>query len=281
MKNKRTVLFIICLSVVFLSCGKKEILFIHDQYYPYLFENPDSWEKDLKRTASGKGFSLEFLQIDVGGNLPEIDIHIENSSKGFIMTSPIFSSKIKYHLQNNQNGKIFLDLDPTGNALNSSHIILPCPRDAIFHRAGIITGEKANALGSDAAGFFLTDSAERRNEMNSFLEGFRTASKSRLITKEFDNPETSPIDLSEIPGAVQIYFISTGQFSAKTAMETVTDKYIAGEYINSIYLLRENIIFSIEYDPVYHFRQLLGLFLAVADNSLDNINADYFKIKIY
>ncbi len=282
-KMKRTFFFSVLLLIIFslFSCSGNKILFIHDQYYPYLFKDPGSWQKNIEKAASAYGFSIEFRQIEINGNLPEINAYIEKTNAGFIMTSALFSSRIKNALQNNKYGKIYLDLNTTGNSINPSHIILPSSRDDVYRQAGILSGRKSNELKSDAAGIFLTGSPAAKNEMNSFIDGYNSISQFNLITRETEKPQTSPPDLSDIPGAVLIYFISAGEISAKTAMETVTDKYVAGEYLDSISSSRDNMLFSIEYDPIIHFRRLLELSRKPAGRSRSEIAADYFKIIKY
>lgn len=277
--------FFFCfLLIVILSlfcCSGKKILFIHDQYYPFLFDDPDSWQKDFEKTASAYGFSVEFLQIDIIAFLPDINSFIDETNADFIMTSAFFSSKLKDAIQSDKYGKTYLDLNTTGNSISPSHIILPSSRDDIYRQAGILTGRKSNELKSDAAGIFLASTSSEKNEMNSFINGYNSISEYNLVTRKTEKTQTSPPDLSDIPVGLRIYFISAGEISAKTAMETETDKYVAGEYLDSISSFRDNMLFSIEYDPLIHLRRLLELLLKPAGNSGTETAADYFKIIEY
>ena len=281
MKKSFSAAIALFIFLTFFSCSKKEILFIYDQYYPHLFSEQDSWQKDIKKAASDLGFSVEFRQMDISGSLPEIDLFIEKSSARFIMTTALYSSRIRNQIQSNEFDKVFLDLDTTGNSINASHIILPLSRDEIYEQAGILTGKKSNELQSDAAGIFLTSTPARKNEMNSFISGYSGVSDFHLVLKNTGKNDTSDLDLSDISGSVRLCFISAGASTAKTAMETVTNTLVAGEYIDSISESRGNCLFSIEYDPLFHFRQLLELSSQPDLTGNSDISADYYRIITY
>ena len=82
---------VFCLIILFLSsCSKPKAVFVHDQYYQYIFDSSLNWQNELKKAASVNGFDLDFHTVTVSSSVPSLTDILKEIDSRYIITSPLF-----------------------------------------------------------------------------------------------------------------------------------------------------------------------------------------------
>lgn len=184
---------VLLLPLVFLSCGSPDALLVADPYLTEASGPPDSFRTRVRESGRGAGIPLRLVELPAGGSpFNEVRRLIEERSPGTVVLGPLFTTlagelaasypETDFILAGSYLRKLSAQAEGAGNL-----VVVSFDRTAAYREAGkrfaeTLTAEDGSGPG---AALFYTGTEERRRELAAFLEGYRQyGSDDALILRE-------------------------------------------------------------------------------------------------
>ena len=247
------------------SCFREKVLFVYEDYYPFLFDSADDWQDEVTEILSKYKLKPVFQNVKFNDSF-ELSKFFNESTEKLVITVPSFSEFTGNLLRSS--GKIILDLNPLTKQQLKNHFTLPGDRIEIYAQAG-----KAAAEGSftgNVYAFFYTGNNRRILEKEAFVNTFSLHSDKEIIIIEINDILKKPVIPAEayVEGSDNLVFFSCGQQNPQLVNSLPAEIAVAGEGIIQFKEFYPSFLFSIEYLPEIHLEGLLKKYKGIEGSGM-------------